>query len=358
MKTENDIDQDDLATFIATYPETRRVAVMLLSEENQRWRFVGPIAPQICNEEEIQRRFASKFGGGLYAVKLHDEAGKIIKTKWNIAIADPIDDNDAAERPAAAIAALAPAAPAAFDHVQFLRDELTQNRQLMRDLVNSLSKNTPAQQSSVTELVAALGTLKKLEPPAAATPADTLVKMMELGMKMGKRGTEAGGETEATTWLDLAREVLNEAKPIIKQAIASAQGAPALSAGDDDAAQLAEAIVFLKEKCDDGNTPSLWVAVAMENMDHDVLKQIVAQPFDAFIAVDAELAREPYRTWFTKFQKGVNAALSALPNTGDSEGAGGDQGDIKPNGGAGPASAVASDRAATGAKAARRARAH
>lgn len=176
--------------------------------------------------------------------------------------------------------------------IRMLFDELTFTRQLLMQQLAAGKSNG----GSIVELVSALGTLHGLAP-GGKDPIELLIKGMELGQNGGKVSSD---------WKDNLISAVKEIAPGAIQALAVAnqkpiEGQPMIPTTPE--AQLKANINWIKSKVITGMDVDLAVGWITNNSSDSDARQLLAMAvqgtIDNFIAVDPEIANEPYRTWFT-----------------------------------------------------------
>ena len=183
--------------------------------------------------------------------------------------------------------------------IRMLFDELTFTRQLlMQQLANNGNKG-----GTITEMISGLAGLHALAP-GGKDPVDLIIKGMELGMK-----SNGGGKTD---WTDKLMDTVKEIAPTAIQAISLANqpkdgnGQPMLPAATTPQSRIKQAMAWLKSNIITGLDTDLAVAWVIRNANsndeqcRELLATAVQGSVDNFIAIDPEIANEPYRAWFTK----------------------------------------------------------
>lgn len=319
----------DLRTILDQLPESRRVSIKRMSESNSRWAYIGSLNADIFNEDAVQKRF----GGGLYQFALHGSDGKLLRTISNIEIADLPDD----EREVKTVAP-AQTIPAASSEIQLLREQMAADRLVLMKLIDSLgnARQQPPQQS-LTDLVAALATLKGMEPKRETPPEvqDLVMKSFTQGLELaGKiQGRVSGEASPMSELIGFARDIFKDAQPIIMDllkkppakpaapGVAPAAIAPATLENppeeEETELDLTPALTFIKDHLKNGFDPTALAHVVLQQMkgnpelNETVAAIVMEQPIDEIVTLDAELAAEPLRTKFGEFFGVLRARISA-----------------------------------------------
>lgn len=193
-----------------------------------------------------------------------------------------------------------PGAMSATDmQIRMLFDELTFTRQLlMSQLTNASNKG-----GGINELVTALAGLHNITGGAAngKDPVELLIKGMELGANGGKVNADWKAEL-----ISGVKEIAPAALQIIasrQQPVAVADGGttPMLPATPQET--IKTQIQWIKGQVIAGMNVDLaveWLTQNARNPEyHSLLSLAIQGTIDNFIEYDAEVANEPYRTWFT-----------------------------------------------------------
>ncbi len=169
----------------------------------------------------------------------------------------------------------------------------------------------PAPGPTIGELVEAVTGIKSLiEPAPADTNFDRMISILEKGVEMGQSGGEA-------SW----KEIIKEVAPLAKDAIAAAAGGGVeLPAGTSEEL-LKRGIDKLKAYARKGSPPGFFadeILLKLDEAQYRVFLPYAQQPFANFVALDPELAKEPYNGWFLELHTGVADGLrNAVDSTGD-----------------------------------------
>jgi hypothetical protein len=322
------LEDPDLIEFTERLPEARKVSVSVMNQASGGWRHKGSMNKDSFNLDNVQ----AKFGGGTYRFSIHAADGKLLKTISNIEIDDLADDDREPEAKTAAVA------PAAVSEIQLLREQMSADRLLIMELVRS--RNSAPPQSDITQLVAALATLKGMEPKHEPQPAiqDLMMKSMLQGLELAQKVQKSGGSGDASPLgeiLGFARELFQDARPIIQAAIANAVPPGTVRPGttisgdeveDDTEIDLKPALQHVKEQLRSGMPPNTLAHLVLAQMqanpelDETLSALISEQPIESFLELDAELKEEPLRTTFGKFFGEMRARILQVR---DSRGSGG-----------------------------------
>lgn len=191
--------------------------------------------------------------------------------------------------------------PSATTHdvqVQMLMNELQWARGMMMQLLgNRNSEATP-----MSEIVSAIKDMHSISGNNGKDPVDMIIKGMELANK-----ANGGSGDWKTELISTAKEAigpvlgaLSQRQPQPQQT-GEQQMIPANTNTPDVVVR--NAIQWLKGKILFGLTPDLAVDWILQNGNdpqyQPILSSAVNGTVDNFIAMDTEIANEPYRTWFT-----------------------------------------------------------
>lgn len=214
--------------------------------------------------------------------------------------------------------------------MSMLMNELSWMRQTMTNMI--LKNNDGGDKSTIGELVGALQGLNGLV--GGKDPMDLFLKGMDMASKFAKNG---GTDTDWKTQLiDVVKE---NAGPVIQAFNMLGQQRngngeqPPMRIVQTPESQMKEGIDWLKKKILAGLTPDLAVEWITTNANDPQYQPIIATAInggvDAFIALDAEIGNEPYKTWFTtaiEDLKGIYAEQSS--NVADIDGRNGNGADV------------------------------
>lgn len=181
--------------------------------------------------------------------------------------------------------------------IRMLFEELNFTRQmLMQQLTNNNNKG-----GSLTEMIAALAGLHQLAP-GGKDPVELLIKGMELGMN--------GGSPKSGDWKTMLIDTVKEVAPGAIQAIAMANSkqpmngneVPMLPVSPD--AQIKMGLDWIKSRIIAGMDTDLavgWITTNANDPQYQpLIVKAIQSGIDGFIAIDHEIANEPYRSWFDK----------------------------------------------------------
>jgi hypothetical protein len=331
-------DDPDLIEFTSRLPEARKVSIKVMNTVSGNWRHKGTMGVDIFNLDAVQQRY----GGGTYQFSIHSADGRLLKTISNIEIDDPADSDE--REPEAKPAAAAVTGLPAVSELTLMREQMAADRLLMMELIRGLTTAKPQPQSDIAQLVSALSTLKSMEPKHGPTPEvqDLLFKSFTSGLELAAKVSKATSPGETSPFselIGLAREVFQEARPIIAAAIAKQTGAPGTTISpeiemDGADVDLQPALNFVKEQLNAGLPPDALANVVLMQMqsnpdlDETVSTLIVEQDIESFLAIDPELSAEPLRTRFGQFFGVMRArileARDSGGDTGDTANAGSD----------------------------------
>lgn len=181
--------------------------------------------------------------------------------------------------------------------IRMLFDELTFTRQL---LMSQLQNNNRG--GGIGELVQALSGLHQITGGAAGKdPVELLIKGMELGQNGGKVSQDWKSEL-----ISGIKEVAPAALQVLaasnRQPIAPGEQPPMLPPASPQELVKSQ-LQWIKSQVIAGMNTDLavgWLTQNARNPEYQHLLSLAIQgTIDNFIAIDPELANEPYRTWFT-----------------------------------------------------------
>jgi len=197
---------------------------------------------------------------------------------------------------------------------RMLLEELTFTRNMMLQMMNGLF-NSKTQQTATPlgEIAQVMQTIHSMSP--AINPTELVLKGMELGIKAN------GG---APDWKAQLAETAKDILPAVVQTMSAARQ-PQPQQGPMMIQQAPTALIkqgldWLKPRIIGGMDTESAVNMVITNANEPMCQQLLtyaAQGIDAFIAVDPEIANEPYKTWFTNAIQALKewyAAQSANQN--------------------------------------------
>lgn len=214
---------------------------------------------------------------------------------------------------------------------QMLMDELSFTRNMMLQLINGLVNKGGAGATGGTplgELASAMQMIHEISPKS--NPVDLIIKGMEIGSK-----SVGGGADWKAELVSAAKEVLPGAMQLLnRQPQPQPQGQPMIAT--TPAAELQKGLTWIKGKIIAGMAPELavnWVILnANESPYNQILATSIQGTIDNFIAIDTEIANEPYRTWFENAIAMLKEWYAEQSNdTHDNERGNGDGADVEPN---------------------------
>ena len=181
---------------------------------------------------------------------------------------------------------------------RMLMDELNFTRNMMLKMIENMSNGKGGQSATpFGELVEGMRLMHEMSP--ATSPADLILKGLELGMK-------AGGNGGAGDWKAELISAAKDTLPAVVQAVSAnrqqlQQGQTTMIA-PTPAAMIKQGIDWLKPQILGGMSTDLAVGWVIQNSREPMCNQLIAMAIqgdvNTFIQHDAELAKEPYRTWF------------------------------------------------------------
>lgn len=181
--------------------------------------------------------------------------------------------------------------------VRMLFDELAFTRQL---LMQQLAAGNNNKGGNIADLVGALASLHQITGGAAGKdPVELLIKGMELGQNGGKVSSD---------WKTELLGTLKEVAPAAIQALTAPKpqngnGQPMALNPPSTQEILKENVQWIKTQILTGMNVDLavgWLIQNVRNPDLQPMLSLAIQgTIDNFIAIDSEIANEPYRSWFT-----------------------------------------------------------
>lgn len=215
------------------------------------------------------------------------------------------------------------------DVVSILQQQLA----MMNQQIIAL-QSRPVSNSPIGEMVAGAKEIASLAKPAESSNIEKLFDIFMKGMEMGQK---SGGDGE----FNWKKELMDFAKPAIPavmgflQSRNSQAGAPVTvnpggrGAGLETdvpqpalpglppelAAMLTQGFDYLKRKAKAGKNPNVYVDMVLENRDEEIygtLIDVVCNlEFSQITALDPEIAREPYQSFFRSIYDGIRAEIAA-----------------------------------------------
>jgi len=194
---------------------------------------------------------------------------------------------------------------------RLLREEIQRQHEMVLRLLES-QKAPAAQGPSLVDLVAALGSMKSLVPPAPGL--DSILPGLVGLMKFAKEAvtSDSGSSGSFGTIVEGALKAI----PLImgglsgmkanNGASAEVQGQEPVTLNSEQAEKkmLGQAISRLKDEANGGMDPDLvvaWISSHMEDPGYRNMAVILLnRQFESLFLVDADLEKEPLRTWFKK----------------------------------------------------------
>jgi hypothetical protein len=207
---------------------------------------------------------------------------------------------------------------------QMLLDELAFTRNMMLQLINGLVNNKGQQAATpLGELAQAMQVVHQMG--SANNPVDLIIKGMELGVK------STGG---APDWKAQLVETAKDVLPAVMQTMNSArqvqpQGPPTMIQAP--ATMIKQGIDWIKPRIIGGMDTDSAVNWLITNANDPMCNQLLmhaAQGIESFIAIDPEIANEPYKTWFSNAILALKEWYAAQStNQDDNDGGTGDDTD-------------------------------
>lgn len=193
----------------------------------------------------------------------------------------------------------------------------------MRGMVLQMISNRGQESTPMTEIVRAVKDMHSMAGGGGKDPVDLLIKGMELGQKSS---SSASGDWKS----ELIHTVKETAGPILNALSAPKQqptsnGVQTVIPQTTPTTIVKQAIAWLKSKIIAGLEPGLAVDWILQNGNdpqyQPILSMAVQGTIDNFIEQDADIANEPYRTWFTTAITMIKDAYAEQSgNAGDMDG--------------------------------------
>ena len=215
---------------------------------------------------------------------------------------------------------------------------LTDQLMMMQNMVMAfIGRPTPVtQQTPVTELASLMTTMHQLQPPKTDS-VDMLIKGMELA-----KGLNGSGEGDwKSTLISSAKEVLSPVASIIaSHKMQNGNGIPnppvqqisEVSMQGEDFL-IKQGLVWLKGKIISGlpvEEAVNWIYMnGNDPMYRPFITKALGGDINTFIAVDPELANEPYRSWLTN---AINMMKEIYASNNQADNDGGDRNDTDSTG--------------------------
>lgn len=178
---------------------------------------------------------------------------------------------------------------------QMLLEELAFTRNMMLQMIQGLFQNKTQQAATpLGELAQAMQVVHQLSP--VGNPVDLIVKGMELGINAN------GG---APDW---KAQLVSSAKELVPAIMTARQQTQPIQNVQQPitlppAALIKQGIDWIKPKIIGGMDTGLAIEWVIRNGNDPLFQQLLANAIqgdiNTFIQLDAEIANEPYRTWFT-----------------------------------------------------------
>jgi hypothetical protein len=237
---------------------------------------------EAVDEVMIQERCPN---GGSFAVFEYNSSGEVV-------------NNATFDIEPKTIATLNNSSTSASDiHVQMLQNQL----QFAQQMVLQLLGNRNNEATPMSEIVSAIKDMHSISGGNGKDPVDLIIKGMELANK-----SNGGTGDWKTELISTAKEAIG---PVMSALSARPQqptpGETVMISANTNTPDtiVRDAIKWLKSKIIFGLTPDLAVDWILQNGNdpqyQPILTTAVNGTVDNFIAIDAELGNEPYRTWFT-----------------------------------------------------------
>lgn len=215
--------------------------------------------------------------------------------------------------------------------VRMLFDELSHSRQMVLQLIGQLAGSNRG--GSVNELVTALASLHQISGGTQGKdPVELLIKGMELGANGGKVSGDWKSELLSTI-KDVAPSALN-AIAASRQPVAALNPAPGVNQSMTEQPTEEMLVRSYIQQIKTYAVGGLNVDLAVEWITNNardpqyqpLLRLAIHGTVDNFIALDADIANEPYRAWFTSAITKIKEwyAEQQVPNDDDMDGGVGD----------------------------------
>jgi hypothetical protein len=141
-----------------------------------------------------------------------------------------------------------------------------------------------------------------------------------------------GGEDAKLTWLKVIEKAAEMIPKTVEHLNLARNGQPAPAPADPLAAAK-QGIAYLKTKAVAGKDVSLYVDLLGDNLEDPAWRPLIEQLYRPYEEVaqllDADLLKEPYRSWFSQLRDGI---LSELQSLSDRDGPAGNDPNASQNG--------------------------
>jgi hypothetical protein len=286
----------------ASFDESEGVKEYLQQFNDEQFRVKvykdGPAGPEFCfsGSNEVTEELIQKYGGGSYELRVFVDGVK--QDTVHLKIADRPTDNNGNEK---------------HGELELMRQQM----QFMQNFVlNGRSGNTPS--TPIVELIDAVKSLNGLN--SGSQPVDLILK----GMELAKGMTSSGGDWK-TSLIDAVKDIGKAAVPVLATLVP--QGNNVKSQGEvqempSQEQMLREGIAYLKGRAMAGMDCNLvvdWIVANSNDPQYTpFIKMVLQQDFDTFVKIDAEIAQEPFLSWFRTLHSGLRDSFNEVNNAGDS----------------------------------------
>lgn len=327
----------ELATFASRFPAVRRISILKLNEQTQRYVHQASAPAEAVTEDFIQTRWK----GGTYKLNYHNEAGMVITTRSGIEIADPFE-------PPLLGGPQGPVAPtmmntSLLDPITIMREAAQRQHEIQLALITHAKPQSGLDMAGIMPL---LTFFKKNEAPQVGMKE--MLDVFSKGMEMAKSANGGDGFNWSEIVQALAPSLLAKFGP--KE---PPQGQGFEEGGEEDLPDMTffESIVdFVKPAARANTNVDLLVKFVTLKAESDpqqyealqlFMEQSFAEVLKVLAQVDPEMAQEPVASYLQTFYTKLKDAIHGKTDTERSAGNGSDAAN---NGGARKAGAVRSDR--------------
>jgi hypothetical protein len=293
---ESDPAEETYAAFMAKWGrEGAKVRVYRVTPQGKQYCFLGTpeeIDPESLRMFHAKQSYSHETGSYLIEVEVNGE----VRSPFPILIAPQTN---------------APGVPEASRNdsamTEMFRMLQAQNERLEKQLA---SQN----REPIGSLADALLKIDQLRGGSKAeVPVDTLLKAIQLGKEMG-----GGGETD---WTMKLLDVLKDSMPALQGIVGSLAKriAPTDNNGGGDVPvvnddlMLKQGLIYLKKKALAGSDPGLYVDIIVDNREEQLyeklIRRILETDFSAFAAIDADISRPEYESFFRAIYNGVRSVF-------------------------------------------------
>lgn len=259
----------------------------------------GKAQPVFCfsSEETVdEEQLQEMYGGGKYALRFFVD--NALKHTTYVEVSDkPQKTNGAGADPASI-------------QIQMLREQSQFSRDL---LLGILGRNAPVVSPTPMSDIAAMWGLIHGANPQQSSGLDKMIDLFTKGLEIGASRSDGGN----MDWKTALIQTIKEIAPTVTQVVASAKGINLPSLPNNGGGVPADlqtptellktGIQFLKAKILAGLPVGLALDWIINNAAdyQQFLSVALSKPFEDFVAIDNELANEPFNSWMRQLLEGL-----------------------------------------------------